>query len=336
MERKKIDFGNIAAEVGRNTADILDKAKRTVVKTTDQNDDGQLDMEDVSIIAETIGNAAKNTALNVADTVQEKSREWQKKILKPIFPEDLDNADFLLSKLIRVVKADKKHADSDVCTGSIGFITDQRDMKVVNIYRNCVDIFAISFYPDAESEVYYVDPSDRDRYIALDDYFSYLKVARVNELQKIAQDLGAKHFRVTYKEQKTMFSKNIAKVKATAKVPMGAGDVDSERDLSATAVSSVEVAAEMECPGHTPQEPTLHYLQREPSIQTLIALRMDKDSPISHQKYTLKLSNSSGIKEKDAMKIDAVLKAMKISGNTTVTSEVQKEARRFFEYEIDF
>ena len=107
MERKKIDFGNIAAGVGRNTADILDKAKRTVVRTADQNDDGQLDMEDVSIIAETIGNAAKNTALNVADTVQEKSREWQKKILKPIFPEDLDNADFLLSKLIRVVEADK-------------------------------------------------------------------------------------------------------------------------------------------------------------------------------------------------------------------------------------
>lgn len=79
MERKKIDFGNIAAGVGRNTADILDKAKRTVVRTADQNDDGQLDMEDVSIIAETIGNAAKNTALNVADTVQEKSREWQKK-----------------------------------------------------------------------------------------------------------------------------------------------------------------------------------------------------------------------------------------------------------------
>lgn len=138
MERKKIDFGNIAAEVRRNTADVLDKAKRTVVRTADQNDDGQLDMEDVSVIAETIGNAAKNTALNVADTVQEKSREWQKKILKPIFPEDLDNADFLLSKLIRVVEADKRHADSDVCTGSVGFITDQRDMKVVNIYRNHV------------------------------------------------------------------------------------------------------------------------------------------------------------------------------------------------------
>ena len=63
---------------------------------------------------------------------------------------------------------------------------------------------------------------------------------------------------------------------------------------------------------------------------------MDKNSPMMHQKYTLKLSNSSGIKEKDAVRIDAALKAMKISGNTTVTSEVRNESRRFFEYEIDF
>jgi len=185
-------------------------------------------------------------------------------------------------------------------------------------------------------ELYYVDPSDRDKYIALDDYFGYLKEARVNELQKIAQELGAKHFRVTYKEQKTTFSGNTVKGKASAKYAGESGTMDAERDLAATAVATVEIAAEMDCPGHAPNEPKLYYLQREPSIQNLIALRMDKDSPLTHQKYTLKLSNSSGIKEKDALKIDAALKSMKIAGNTTVTSEVRNESRRFFEYEIDF
>ena len=38
----------------------------------------------------------------------------------------------------------------------------------------------------------------------------------------------------------------------------------------------------------------------------------------------------TGKKERDAIKIDAVLKAMKISGNTTLVSEVQNESRRFF------
>ena len=34
--------------------------------------------------------------------------------------------------------------------------------------------------------------------------------------------------------------------------------------------------------------------------------------------------------------MSAMLKAMKVSGNTTIVSEVQNEARRMLEYEIDF
>ena len=113
-------------------------------------------------------------------------------------------------------------------------------------------------------------------------------------------------------------------------------DIDVEHEMKLTETSAIEVAAEMDCPGHAPVKPTLHYLQRDPSIENLIALRMDETSPISHHRLTLNFSQTSGIKEKDAVKIDAALKAMKISGNTTVTNEVRNESRRFFEYEIDF
>lgn len=63
---------------------------------------------------------------------------------------------------------------------------------------------------------------------------------------------------------------------------------------------------------------------------------MDKRAPLKHQKFMLKMSNLSGIKESDAIKIDAVLKAYKISGNATVTNEAKNESRRYLEYEIDF
>ena len=293
-------------------------------------------MKDVAVIAETISAAAKNTASAVKNNVEEKSREMEKKLLQPIFIEDLDNADFLISKLIRVTNMDKKRADSDICVGSIGYVSTQKDLRIVNIFKEKIDSFGLSFFPDTDCELYYVDPTDRDKYIALDDYFSFLKVARVNELQKIAQDLGAKHFRVTYKEQKTTFSGNAVKAKATVKSSKDTDTADAEHDLASTAVSMVEVAAEMDCPGHAPVKPTLRYLQRDPSIENLIALRMDEASPITHHKLTLNFSQTSGIKEKDAVKIDAALKAMKISGNTTVTNEVRNESRRFFEYEIDF
>lgn len=336
MEKKKVNFGAVAAEAGKSASALWDKAKRNFVQAADQNDDGSFDMKDVSAIAEAIGHAAKSTAATVKSNAEEKSRELERKLLQPIFVEDLDNADFLLSKLIRVAEIDKKHAASDVCTGSIGFVSDQKDLRIINIFKDKVDAFGLNLYPDTDCELYYVDPSDRDKYIALDEYFSYLKIARINELQKVAQDLGAKHFRVTYKEQKTTFSGNIDKAKGNLQNGKDHITFDAERELSASALAAVEVAAEMNCPGHDPIEPKLYYLQREASIQSLIALRMDKSSPLTHQKFTLKLSNSSGIKEKDAIKIDAALKSMKIAGNTTVTSEVRNESRRFFEYEIDF
>ena len=122
------------------------------------------------------------------------------KSLRPIFEDDLDSPEFALSKIIRVADIDKKHAESEVCNGSIGYISEHKDVRILNIYTDKADMYGITYYPDRDSEIYYVDPFDRDRYVALDDYFHYLKVARVNELQRIAQDLGAKHFRVTYKE----------------------------------------------------------------------------------------------------------------------------------------
>ena len=329
---------------GKKLKSFLGKAKETLVKAVDQNSDGTLDMKDVSVIAGAIGQAAKNTAEAMKASAEERARENERKAkenelkeLLPIFPEDVERTDFHVSKLIRITEMDKKRAESEVCKGSVGYVSEQKELRIVNIFKENIDLFRIKLVPDAESELYYVDPTDRDCYIALDDYFGRLKEERVRELQKIAQDLGAKHFCVIYKEEKAMISRNTAAVKAGMKMPsFGHADIQASHEYTASESALASVAAEMHCPGHEPIEPTLRYLQNETSIQSLIALRMDKNSPITHQKYTLKLSNSSGIKESDAIKIDAALKGMKISGNTTLQNEVKNESRRFFEYEIDF
>lgn len=64
--------------------------------------------------------------------------------------------------------------------------------------------------------------------------------------------------------------------------------------------------------------------------------RTELYSTLTHQKLMIKLSNSSGLKESDAVKIDAVLKGLKFSGNTTVQNEAKNETRRYLDYEIDF
>ena len=223
------------------------------------------------------------------------------------------------------------------CQGSIGFISEQKGLTIVNIFLDAIAAFGLTFYPDADSEFYYVDPSDRNNYIALNEYFSHLKIVRINELQKLAQELGAKHFKVTYKEEQRSLSEKKANIRGDAKKAVY-GEVSGEvnRNYMDKKFSTVEVAAEMSFPGHAPMEPKLKYLNNDPSIKTLIAMRMDEKAPILHQKFMLKLSNSSGIKESEAVKIDAVLKGMKCAGNTTVVSEVQNEARRYLEYEISF
>ena len=71
-------------------------------------------------------------------------------------------------------------------------------------------------------------------------------------------------------------------------------------------------------------------------MQTLISMRMDPDSPLIRQTLTIKMSNSSGMTVTDAAKIDAALKSMKITGNTTVESEAKNESRRYLEYIIEF
>lgn len=191
----------------------------------------------------------------------------------------------------------------------------------------------MKFYPDNDCEFYYVNPTDRDAYISLDEYFSYLKMVRINELQRVAQDLGAKHFKVTYKEERTTFSetKGNTHIKAQKVV-----NVDGEHDASEKKYSMIDVAAEMHMDGHAPQKPELIYLLKDENVNNLIRLRMTGGETFRHHKISIKMSNSSGIKEKDAIKIDAALKGLKVSGNTTVVNEVKNELRRYLEYEIDF
>lgn len=326
---KKIDL----RQAKKGALGVLEKTKSAIAKVADQNDDEKFDMQDVSLVASKVGKSVKNGAAALKESAEERTRALELKSLQPIFAEVLDERDFVLPKFIRVVNRDKKRAESQVCKGSIGYYSGPKGLRLVNIFLDNLEMFNLVFFPDCNSEFYYVDPIDKNRYIALDDYFNYLKVERISELQRLAQSLGAKHFRVTYKEEKTSVAEKI--IKANINV-QGVAAGNGERNLSETKFDTIEIAADMECPGHAPNRPDLKYLQKDPAIRTLIDMRMDEHSPLSHQKFMLKLSNSSGLKESDAVKIDAVLKCMRFTGNTSIVSEARNEARRYFEYEIDF
>ena len=331
---KKDRFDAFVAGAGKSAKSLLNKA----VQVADQTDDGKFDFADVAVIAEGVGNAVKKGTQEIKARTDEKAWQLDLKSLQPIFPTQaegaasLDDADFLMPKFIRIVERDKKRMESPACQGSIGYGSDSKGLHVVNIFRDSVEAFGLTFYPDCDSEFYYMDPSDRDSYIALDEYFNYLKIARVNELKKIAQDLGAKHFKVTYKEKCVSFTEKKVKVSGKAE----SATLKTEHKSRQEQYTAIKVFADSTFPGHAPVKPQLKYLQRDKNIQTLIAMRMDEESPLLQEHFELEMCNSSGMKLDDAVKIDAVLKGLKYVGNATVASEVRNEERRYLEYDIEF
>lgn len=280
--------------------------------------------------AKELVDAAVVAAQSLAEVINNGKDSWNLKRLKPIFINDLNG--MIFSRLVRIVEREKKF-DIDVCKGSIGYWDTCKGERWMNIFKDSVNKFGLDFYPNDEVNFYYVDPTNKDSYIVLDEYFDRLKQVRVSELQKIAQDLGAKYFRVTYIKERTTLSKKAANGKGSIHKK---GNGSAQMNATEQKYDRMDIAAEMSFPGHEPVMPHVRYLKYDPNIENLIKMRMDPKGPLNHQTLNIKLSSSSGLKETDAVKIDMILKSLKMAGNTTVSSEVQNEAKSILEYEINF
>lgn len=325
---------DLIANASEKTKELLSKA----AQAADRTGDGKFDLDDVAVITEEVGGAVKQGASSLKERADEVARQLERNALQPIFStrtEDavsLEDADFRLSQLIRIVPRDKRHAESAICQGSVGYTANQRGLRIVHLFQDSTAAFGLTLYPDCDSELYYMDPSDPKAYIALNEYFSYMKLARINELKQLAQALGAKHFKVTYKEKRVSFTDQ----KATARGKAAGASGDVTHRAKQELYDEIRVVAETDFPGHAPNMPQLKYLKQDKSIQTLVAMRMDTSSPLLREHLELELYSTSGMKLEDAVKIDAVLKGLKCIGNTTVANEVQNEARRCLEYDITF
>ncbi len=321
-----VGAGKTAAKAaGKSAAKAAGNAKNAVVNAIDANDDGKFDLKDLSFVAAQFGEKRE------ADRAK---KEFD--ALQPIFQDTVTSPEFTLPKLIRVAQMDKKHEEAECCQDSIGFRAEHGGIQIITIYPGWTKLLNLDFYPNANSELFYVDPCDRDKYIALEQYFNYLRVSKVGELQMIAQSLGAKHFKVSYVEQESADSENKVNAMVAMKgkaTPSGSGEIDHEK--SSSSFLKVSVGAEMEFLGHDPIEPTLKYLKGDPNIETLIKMRMSNNAPI-HQRTIINLVSSSEISEKDAAKIDGAMSALHYGGKLAIQKQAQKESRTTLEYEIDY
>ena len=288
--------------------------------------------EKVALARDKTVDAIKNGSDQVAVQASRAKHEYDLKRFRPIWAEDLKNENYALPAIINITEDDPR-CEQDACKGAVAFDDSTKEKKALTVLDEYAGELGVEFYPVKHEIVYFADQFNPNKYIDVNSYFGYLKEAKVNELNEIAQTLGASYIKITLKAEKKMFVKKKAAGKVGIK-PIA--NVDVKHEVDQKNLESLEVASEATFKGHEPHEPQLNYFKNDQNIKSLINMRMDPHNKFLGNTYMIKYSNSTGLGEKEAIKIDGVLKKLKIGGNTSFQKEVQEENRYYFQYEIKF
>ena len=327
---------------------VSEEGQGKQVRTLDRVVDEAKDAAEKGV--EFIGDAAK-VAVKLADNQLKQAKSVFNKLGKdydeaksrrnlekyqPIFFDEIENGEIQYPNMINIVEYDKRMSIEE-CRGAVGYRDNIKNVEMIGIYKNDVAKYnGIEFYPDASASVYYVHPFQKNKYIEVFEYFKYLKEAKVAELENIAQKLGAKHFTVKILEESISNEKIKNKGSASIGVQKDKAGVEVEQNSSEKRYEYMGITAENRFPGKNPEEPELIFWSNNESIKNLVKQRLDKDNPITSKSFTLDYNTSSGIKEKEAAKIDGVLKVLKFKAAGSIEKEAQKESKRRFEYTIEF
>ena len=274
-------------------------------------------------ILEAAGNAIETAVDKAGDGVEAlagKASDAKERIDKarfgPVF--DLDQIEGNMPQVI-YVEDNQRLKSVPACKGAFGFIEKLKGLQVMRLLPKYIGLPGIKFYPDTDGVLYYQDPCDDHLYIDINDYFDYLNAVRVNELELAAQDLGAKHVKVVYKEARKVFVDTDAK--ADDPDESGITEVFTDDDYDA---------------GEGPTTPVLQYLQNDPSICSLIDRRLDSEQELAKETNTIPCKTLDGMSVDDAVKLDGIIKALKLNGNASVASAAEAFERAVLEYTIEF
>lgn len=276
-------------------------------------------------ILEAAGNAIETAVDKAGDGVEAlagKASDAKERIDKarfgPVF--DLDQIAGNMPQVI-FVEDNQRLKSVPACKGAFGFIEKLKGMQVMRLLPKYIGLPGIKFYPDTDGVLYFGDPCDDHLYIDINDYFDYLNAVRVNELELIAQDLGAKHIKVVYKEARKVFVDTDTDAKA-----------DDPDEFSFTEVFTDDVYDA----GEDPAAPAVQYLQNDPSISSLIDRRLDSEQDVEKETNAIPCKILDGMSVDDAVKLDGILKTLKLNGNASVTSAAEALERAVLEYTIEF
>lgn len=256
--------------------------------------------------------AAAEAKANINAIVEKsKTDEHNRKLKKynPLFPDQYKNESFNIPNIVAIVD-DAVRRDIDVCEGAIGWLGKDTGEEVLYLYDEAIEFSGVEFVPAPIcNAVYYVDNFNRNRFIQADCIFSRTLKEKIDELQHIAEFIGAKRCVIHISEAtKTSRSKQISadfsadlvdltdKIKKQNKSqdketkPLGKASFDYENSSTSSRKQYGYIEAEFRG-FRLPKRPTLKWFAYDDSINNLIETCCTGKRRV--KKLTLELSGST-------------------------------------------
>ena len=265
--------------------------------------------------------------------------ELDRKVFSPLDADMILANDFSAPRLVRLLDSNP-YAAKEACRDAAGFNSVIAKNRVLQLVKGEYPEVKFQFIPNLSEEIYLRNPYVEDMYISLNSYFDYIKNARVAELETVANKLGAKYVKISYKETEKKFVSVKGKKKEENSLTLGKekgkGSDQTAMDFSQDSLKEIEVASESNFVGHSnPSRPELVYFKGAMEIESLIEACLGDNRP-TRKSYTMKYNRSSDLNLDAAVGIDAVLGKLKMSASASVKSEVERENRMYLTFDIEF
>ena len=282
----------------------------------------------------------------VVDVAQKGIEDLNEFIYKPVFPDEYNSPDYKIPKMI-VIKDEASRKGIDVCKGAIGWADKIGELEALCMYDDWAKTCGLSFMPTLTLDTaYYVHPFDSSKYVRVEDYITTMKKDMNAELADVAYCLGAKSCKIERTEKKSRSFHVKGHNKNSGSAPLLVDGVPVQASLEDKEKVSFEYTDESEWHESFQQTfageakasaPELRWYKDDSSINQLIKTRCSEGMNVSKTyRYEITNTYSSCVGMGLAKKLDGALAAMKIGQKGKLQSDLKKDSKMEYVYEVNF
>lgn len=338
------DAANAAGKAAHDAEKVAGHVAGEVGKAAEKA--GGMAADAAGAVAKGAAGIAVAGAKAVVDVAQKGIEDLNEFIYKPVFPDEYNSPDYKIPKMI-VIKDEASRKGIDVCKGAIGWADKIGELEALCMYDDWAKTCGLSFMPTLTLDTaYYVHPFDSSKYVRVEDYITTMKKDMDAELADVAYCLGAKSYKIEHTEKKSRSFHVKGHSKNSGSAPLLVDGDPVQASLDGKGKVSFGYAHESECHEFLQQTfageakasvPELRWYKDDSSVNQLIKTRCSEGMNVS-KTYRCEITNtySACVGMGLAKKLDGALAAIKIGQKDKLQSELKKDSKMEYVYEVNF